>query len=635
MGKATVFDKASFNSDVRSAVVVLESKVEKYLSDLMQEEAKSKVDNSFKDTLAQFKKSVTVLPTTTFPEEVYKVLLARHTVKHKLEIKNIDGTLIKEMEAYIASILGTEDTVKTKDGKSYVVNTTLAAAGLATVTDNDTGRQYELTWRSDAAKNSLYDLLGGLKTWSQNFQTYLFNELKKDVRDALIGKWFNALLSGSGDIAKEVYGIVADYLEEGGDATDIPALAADNYSDWLSKLTNKFFPATNKKVNTLRSQCQTLDKLAADTKLLKDYKASDDLTADTIKSLTSYKKFITAYNKLQTAIGESTSNFDSLIPDYIGYKITSVGSDTFNEDNATIICATGNNQIEITGSKVSVNAGKGNDTITSGTYDAANSNVKITAGTGDDEIYNYSSNSTIDAGDGNDFIRSDSHGKGVSIVGGNGNDTVDSHGNYNRIEGGAGADSISNYGNDVTISGDDGADTILNYSDSVTIDGGAGDDDILVMGGYVDGGTGVDTIAIQGSNVTAYGGGSFDMLPTKDVFNIASGVSNVYINDFEFGDVLNLPAGTYTARIEFGSTAIRNSSGKLIVCLSGFTEQFENHKQATDGDGNGNNYIYNTGSHVIITAGAGNDVIYDSGGSGMIQKLNTTSPLNFKLLQRR
>ena len=194
MAKDTVFDKAAFNEKVRSEVAALESDVEEYLASRMQDEAKSmeaeaksKVDNSFKNTLAQFKASINVYSTaiSTTSIEVYKFLLANHAVKNAPEIKNIDGTLIKEMEAYIAGILGTEGTVTTKDEKSYAVSAPFIDAGLATVTDNDTGRQYNLTWKSDAAKNSLYELLGSLKTWGQNLPTYLFDELKNDVRDAL------------------------------------------------------------------------------------------------------------------------------------------------------------------------------------------------------------------------------------------------------------------------------------------------------------------------------------------------------------------------------------------------------------------------------------------------------------------
>ncbi len=659
MQRKIVFDKEAFIGKLRSEVWILESKVEKNLADAMKSEGADKVDNSFKDTLAQFKASVNVYSTAisttsnkvSFPDEVYKVLLAKH-IPSVPQIKEINPKLVNDVAAYIAGILGTNETVTTKDGKSYVVNTNLANAGLATVTYEE--RLYILDWKSDKAKNSLYGLLENLTTWGQNFQTYFFNELKKDVLDDLLGKWFKALLNNNGYVAKEVYESIDDYLEAGGDATDIPSFAADNYSKWLkwlSDLTKKYFPGTNSKVADFRKIFQTLDDRAKDTALLKEYKdGSEDLTAATIKGYDSYKNFITAYNALQTAIGQSTSNFDSLIPDYIGYKITSVDGGTFSEDKATISCAGDNNEITITGSGVSVNTWRGNDTITSGTYDAAGSSNTINAGAGDDEIYNYSSNSTIDAGTGDDFIRSDSHGERVSIVGGKGSDTVDCHGNRNRIEGGAGNDSISNYGSDATISGDDGADTIRNFGSGGSVLGGAGDDELLVMGGYVDGGTGVDTIAIQGSNVTAYGGANFDdMLPTKDVFNIASGASNVYIKDFEFGDVLNLPAGTYTARIEFGSTAIRNSSGKLIVCLSGFTDRLENFtyveddKQATDGDdsinndvsnikidlGAGDDYIknggwwyegyervwHNGGNNVSIDLGAGNDTIYNNGDS--------------------
>ena len=389
----------------------LESKVTNNVADAIKSEGADKVDNSFKDTLAQFKSGVTIycggsiITKDFFPDEVYKFLLANHAVKNAPEIKNIDGTLIKEMETYIAGILGTEGTVPTKDGNSYTVSALFIDAGLATVTDNDTGRQYNITWRSDAAKETLYGLLRNLKTWGQNFQTYFFSELKKDVRDDLLIKWFKALLNNNGYVAREVYETIDDYLEAGGDATDIPSFAADNYSKWLkwlSNLTKKYFPDTNSKVADFQKIFQTLDDRAKDTALLGEYKdGSEDLTASTIKGYDSYKKFIAAYNTLQTAIGQESSNFDSLIPNYIGYEITDVVSGTFSESNATIICTDGANDIKIEGSNVTVDAGRGNDFIVN-----QGSNVTIDVGAGDDSIYSHGSDGSIFGGAVDDEILS-------------------------------------------------------------------------------------------------------------------------------------------------------------------------------------------------------------------------------------
>ena len=597
MVKVTVFDTNDFISRVRSVVLSLEVVVEKYLADIMQKEAKSNINDDFKDTLAQFKASVTARDisgnTKTFPAEVYNILLARHAIKYAPQIENIDGTLIKEMQNYIADILGTDETVVTTDGV-YKVSTQFAKSGLSTVTDSNE-RLYTLTWRNDSAKESLYSLLRSLKSWGQNFQNYFFEQLFKSSPEQIFVKWTTALITCKPSDVRALYKAIKKFAKTQKANDDDSAWTDDDYSNWLSKLTNELFPTTiNKEIAALQKKYQTLDDLARDTALLKDYKANANMTVDTIKNtitnLNSYKKFIKAYNDLQTAIGQSASNFDSLIPNYIGYEITNVVSGTFNEDNATITCTNGDNEITI----------KGN-------------NVKVDTGHGNDYIYNYGSNSTIDANTGDDSIRSQA--SNVSIQGGDGNDNIETWNSSVTIQGSAGDDSIYSHGSDSSIFG------------------GVGNDEILISGGYADGGTGVDTIAIQGSNVTAYGGGSFDYLPTKDVFNIASGASNISINDFEFGDVLNLPAGSYTARIEFGSTAIRNSNGKLIVWLNNFTDRLENlvynedDKKTTDGDdsinndasnikidlGTGNDYAYNSGDNVSIDGGAGNNYVYNSG----------------------
>ena len=642
MAKKIVFDKDAFVGKVGSDVLELESTVENHLAEIMNTEAKANVSNTFKDTLVQFKQSINVYSTAisttsikvSFPDEVYKILLAKHVAEYKPPEIKIEPALVTEMKNYIADVLGSDnETVTTADGV-YKVSAKFAKAGLSTITDSN-GKLYTLTWLSDSAKESLYSLFGNLKTWGQNLPTYLFEQLKTPSIETLFTNWSKALITGKLTDVVSLYNNLKKFAKSYVTEEDVSKWTSNYASTWLSEFTKKYFPDTNKEVTAFRKKCQELEK--REIALLNDYKAKDDMTADDIKdavtNLTSYKNFIKAYNDLQGVIGQSTSNFDSLILNYIGYEITNVVSGPFSESNATITCKDGNNNIEVTGSSVKVDTGIGDDSIQSGTYDNANSNVKIIAGAGDDNIRNYSSSSTIDGGTGEDFIRSDSKGTNVSISGGDGSDTIDSHGNHNTIEGGAGNDSISNYGDNVTISGDDGADTIRSYGSDSSVFGGAGDDEILVKGGYVDGGTGLDTITIQGSYVTAYGGGSFDYLPTKDVFSIGSGASNVYINDFEFGDVLNLPAGSYTARIEFGSTAIRNSSGKLIVWLKNFTDRLENltydenEKQTSDGDdsisndvsnikidlGAGNDYAYNSAANVTINGGADNDSVYNYG----------------------
>ena len=108
------------------------------------------------------------------------------------------------------------------------------------------------------------------------------------------------------------------------------------------------------------------------------------------------------------------------------------------------------------GSNVTINAGKGNDSI----YNGGGSNVTINAGAGDDYIYNRGANSSINGGSGSDTIYNYS---GTSLT----------------INAGTGDDSIYNWdwkGND-SVNGGAGDDTITNLSDGgKTVTGGAGSD---------------------------------------------------------------------------------------------------------------------------------------------------------------
>lgn len=402
MAKQIVFEKDAFVGKVRSDVITLESGVEKYLADIMQKEAKSKVDDSFKNTLAKFKASIDVYSTTisttstkvSFPEEVYKVLLAKHVAEYKPPEIKIEPALITEMQNYIADILGSDnETVTTADG-DYKVSPKFAKAGLSTVTDNN-GRLYTLNWKPDndyGAKKSLYSLLNNLKTWGQNLPTYLFEQLKTPSIETLFSSWSKALITCKFIDVVSLYNNLRKFAQSYVPEENVSEWTGTYASKWLNDLTKKLFPNTNKEIATLQEKYKKLDDLSKDGVLLKDYKADPDSTADTIKDaitgLTSYKNFIKAYNDLQVAIGQSTINFDSIIPDYIGYEISKVLSGPFSEDNATITCADGNNQIEVNGSNVSVDTGRGNYTIQSGSYSESNSKVKIHSGDGDDDIYN-------------------------------------------------------------------------------------------------------------------------------------------------------------------------------------------------------------------------------------------------------
>ena len=126
-----------------------------------------------------------------------------------------------------------------------------------------------------------------------------------------------------------------------------------------------------------------------------------------------------------------------------------------NEKDSVIVKGTSSADfISNNGERVTINAGKGDDTIANGhweEYENENEELvevkvggngsSINAGAGNDSIENYGDDVHIVAGDGNDDILSSS--ERVTIDGGKGNDSIFSIGENVSINGGAGNDEIT------------------------------------------------------------------------------------------------------------------------------------------------------------------------------------------------
>ena len=190
-----------------------------------------------------------------------------------------------------------------------------------------------------------------------------------------------------------------------------------------------------------------------------------------------------------------------------------------------------------------------------------NKKVTISAGTGDDYVWNEGGAASINGGTGNDKINNYG-GRNVIINGGD--DTIvnwsitfaynvtTATGRHTYIDGGNGNDSITSWGtNYVTLSGGNGDDTIENYSSVSKVYGGAGND--LINGN-------------AGAHVTIEAGAG------NDIISLGSDATNTQIN-YTSGDGNDSIVGfneTSTLRIGDGKgTYSTVASGEDIIATVG------------------------------------------------------------------
>ena len=250
-----------------------------------------------------------------------------------------------------------------------------------------------------------------------------------------------------------------------------------------------------------------------------------------------------------------------------------------------------------------VSGTSGKDTIKNGGYDAVRN---------DDEYYSPAHYATISAGAGNDFIYN-YYGHEVTIFGGAGDDTViNAFGGGVAIFGGDGKNSIYSNEADVTISGGNGNDTIENSGNDVPITGGKGDDVISLSYG------------LYRRNQSKH-----------NSIKYASGDGNDTILGFDANDTLRITKGSYTtdtvgsdfivkvgkSKITFkdaftdnyNKITVKNSSGEISTYNDWkirYGSVSENYAEnVTLGGSKKNDIITNYGDDVLITGGNGNDSI--------------------------
>ena len=310
----------------------------------------------------------------------------------------------------------------------------------------------------------------------------------------------------------------------------------------------------------------------------------------------------------------------------------------FNDKSGTLI--KGKSYLDLItnyGSKVTIKAGDGGDTIKNGDWTViggsyVNSKWEIRAGS-KTSIFS-GANVSIDGGKGSDYI--DNVGDNVSISGSEGNDEIENYGSKVLISGGKGNDVIENRllypdyykltadlilaPDNSTLLGGDGNDYIRNEGSNVKIDGGAGDDrienesynysnwrDIINLENItVDGGDGNDTIFGYGKNVIVNGGAGNDSIDSADTIYGGDG------NDCISGGVY-VDGGTGDDSIESGyeDSTIFGGDGDDTILLVGYTRSDNYSCYVTINGGSGNDLVCakKGAVSVSINGGDGNDTI--------------------------
>ncbi len=254
-----------------------------------------------------------------------------------------------------------------------------------------------------------------------------------------------------------------------------------------------------------------------------------------------------------------------------------------SEPNSVVVEAFGRSQIYTGVTKITGDAGAGNDRII--ISKELTIPVELSGGAGNDTLIGGSGNDTLLGGDGDDDVR-----------GGSGNDS---------LEGGDGRDSIIGEAGDDVLRGGSGDDSLGGGDGKDLIDGDAGNDTILAGSGddVVYAGAGIDVVYGESGNDTLHGDdGSSATSPTgvgnaDDSDQIEGGDGNDIIWGGQGGDRLYGNAGNDEIRGGTGSDFVYGGTGNDFIY-----------------GGDGDDQLFGENSRDIIYGGSGNDLL--AGGLG-------------------
>ena len=272
------------------------------------------------------------------------------------------------------------------------------------------------------------------------------------------------------------------------------------------------------------------------------------------------------------------------------------GNDSINNTSQEFYNESTKKWVTLIPHNASIDAGFGNDTV-----ENKGNNVKIFGGADDDSIYNVGNNVTINTDTGDDSIENE--GYNVSIVAGAGDDTIENIGINATINPGKGNDSVqlfdteSRVGMSYVYKNGDGDDTVSGFGSA---------DTLVIDSDYSTTISGMDIIFTIGKgHITLLGAASLSAV------NVVSKISdtkpfNIMINDkndVAFGndsdsDGKTIYGSDYTYKQAGNKNYILNNGDDVIISLN----------SAKSGD----DYIFNQGSDVTISAGKGDDSVYNS-----------------------
>ena len=272
------------------------------------------------------------------------------------------------------------------------------------------------------------------------------------------------------------------------------------------------------------------------------------------------------------------------------------------KDDEKLVGGNGNDYFEVTHQNVTINGGRGDDTIDGSSYGEV---IQFGAGEGNDLVINFGKEDTLQitsgtlstVKSGNDLIVTvkNSTASGTITLGGAGAYKLKSDGEFLTVED---VNYITNTKDNVKVSGTTGIDFITNSGENVTIQPGKGND------------------TVEGSNH----GETF-------LFSYAAG-DNVILN-FDKNDTLQCTSGTITAIETIDNDVLvtmtkSNTSGTVLLKNAAKLKFKQSGNYLTVEDVNvidnttdkvkvsgttGNDYISNSAENVTIQPGKGNDTV--------------------------
>ena len=608
-----VFDTDKFMNQLQTYSQALNESLKKDLKSQMEKEINSKISSKKatlnSDTLNKFKKNLTVIKGSTLivsadalPEDIYKKLITSDKISASdyITMNAFDDSkeFLEQVSNYINAILDSSDTAVNVGEKKYKISRDFGnTVNLATVKDITSDINYIITWDNKNNKNSALETL---KDFLKDLVAYEKNSTYRVVKNSLIDLIYAAVDDFIGCFANKNATVqsLSSFLKNSL-AGESSTLNSIGYSiNKTEEFFKAFFPQTDSGLTQIQKNYKTFAKYEAELeKAVSKLKNPD---ADTIKNLTAYKNFLSAYETL------SGKTLNISPEDYVTYYFKEVHNAEITQIRASIVGTSQVDSIISEGKNSTIYGESGNDALLiEGDYS------KVYGGADKDSIIIAGNNSEVqgDAGDDNIIIT------GANV----------------KAEGGYGQDTIWVQGSNITVTGDGETFDYLPIGDTFIIDSSARN--ILIT----DFEKSADKLQLNFSDIVVDlilvdGEQSLVILTSDKYEKIATlqGVNESSFNNIIYNGITTsidwlLENKKFTVKnpyeniIQVKNNNLENSlSGVQIQAESGNNTITNKGSKVTISAGTGNDSIRNYGYSVIIDAGVGNDKISNSGNNATI-----------------